>query len=164
MDKDKQNVSEELMQIVVFKLGEEEFGVDILQAREIETLDMGVTRVPKAPSFVEGVINLRGEVIPIVDMRKRFSLTLPPLDYNSRIIIVEMGEGGNKVGLIVDTVVGVLRIPMSAIEPAPDIVKSIDQAFISGVARVHDRLIVLLNLERTLSTEEVRELSEVKLG
>lgn len=161
---EKQIVSEELMQIVVFKLGEEEFGVDILQVREIETLDMGVTRVPKAPGFVEGVINLRGEVIPIVDMRKRFSLSLPPLDYNSRIIIVESGEGGNKIGLIVDTVVGVLRIPVSSIEPAPNIAQNVNQYFISGVARVEERLIVLLNLERTLSTEEVREITDAKLG
>ena len=77
--REKEEGREELLQLVLFKLGEEEFGVNILQAREIEKLDQGLTRVPKAPPFVEGVINLRGEIIPIVDLRKRFGLTLPPL-------------------------------------------------------------------------------------
>src|SRR5690554_8096278 len=90
--KKKEEIREELIQLVLFKLGEEEFGVNILQAREIEKLDQGLTRVPKAPSFVEGVINLRGEIIPIVDLRKRFGLTLPPLGYDSRVIIVEIGR------------------------------------------------------------------------
>src|SRR5690606_35395167 len=97
---------EETTQIIIFKLGEEEFGVDILQVREIEKLDQGITRVPKAPPFVEGVSNLRGEIIPIVDLRVRFGLTLPELGLNSRDIIVEVGEA--LVGMLVDAVVEVL--------------------------------------------------------
>ncbi|NLY91245.1 MAG: chemotaxis protein CheW [Firmicutes bacterium] len=160
--KEKKEKQEETTQIIVFKLGEEEFGVNILQVREIEKLDQGITRVPRAPHFVEGIINLRGEIIPIVDLRARFGLTLPELGYNSRVIIVEVGEA--LVGMLVDAVEEVLRVPVSAIEPAPAITKGVDSYFLSGVAKLEDRLIVLLNLERTLSPEEEKELSEAELG
>ncbi|HHW12416.1 MAG TPA: chemotaxis protein CheW [Firmicutes bacterium] len=152
---------EETTQLIIFKLGEEEFGVDILQVREIEKLDQGITRVPKAPPFVEGVINLRGEIIPIVDLRVRFGLTLPELGLDSRVIIVEVGEA--LVGMLVDAVVEVLRIPVSAIEPPPPITKGVDSYYLAGVAKLEDRLIVLLNLERTLSPEEEKQLSEAEL-
>lgn len=153
---------EELLQLVLFKLGEEEFGVNILQAREIEKLDQGLTRVPKAPPFVEGVINLRGEIIPIVDLRKRFGLTIPPLGYDSRVIIVEVR--GALVGMLVDAVVEVIRIPVSAVEPPPPITRGVDAQYLAGVAKVGDRLIVLLNLDRALSPEESQELAEAELG
>lgn len=162
MKKEKEEVREETTQLVVFKLGEEEFGVNILQVREIEKLDQGLTRVPKAPRFVEGVINLRGEIIPIVDLRKRFGLTLPPLGLDSRVIIVEVGE--EAVGMLVDAVVEVLRIPLSAIESTPSITKGVNSYYLAGVAKVEERLIVLLNLERALSPEEAEELSKAELG
>ncbi|HEY8344377.1 MAG TPA: chemotaxis protein CheW [Bacillota bacterium] len=158
----KEEVREETTQLVVFKLGEEEFGVNILQVREIEKLDQGLTRVPKAPHFVEGVINLRGEIIPIVDLRKRFGLTLPPLGLDSRVIIVEVGE--EAVGMLVDAVVEVLRVPLSAIEAAPSITKGVNSYYLAGVAKIEERLIVLLNLERALSPEEAEELSKAELG
>jgi purine-binding chemotaxis protein CheW len=160
--KEKREQQEETTQIIIFKLGEEEFGVNILQVREIEKLDQGITRVPKAPHFVEGIINLRGEIIPIVDLRARFGLTLPEVGLNSRVIIVEVGEA--LVGMLVDAVVEVLRVPVSAIETAPTITKGVDSYFLAGVVNISDRLIVLLNLERTLSPEEEQELSEAELG
>ncbi|MGE5550308.1 MAG: chemotaxis protein CheW [Bacteroidota bacterium] len=153
---------EETMQLLVFKLGDEEYAVDILQARGIEHLDQGITRVPRAPAFVEGVINLRGEVLPIVDLRKRFGLVVRPIGYDSRVIIVEVG--GDLLGMIVDAIVEVLRVPSSSIEAAPEITKSIDTYYLAGVAKMGERLIVLLNLERTLSPQEAQELSQVKLG
>ncbi|HBR33432.1 MAG TPA: chemotaxis protein CheW [Firmicutes bacterium] len=160
--KNNKERQEETTQIIIFKLGEEEFGVNILQVREIEKLDQGITRVPRAPHFVEGIINLRGEIIPIVDLRARFGLTLPELGLNSRVIIVEVGEA--QVGMLVDAVVEVLRVPVSAIESAPTITKGVDSYFLAGVVNIDERLIVLLNLERTLSPEEEKELSEVELG
>jgi purine-binding chemotaxis protein CheW len=160
---DKPKIVEEIIQIVGFKLDEEEFGVDVLQIREIVTLDKGITRVPKAPSFVEGVINLRGDIIPIVDLRKRFGLSIPPIGLNSRVVIVEIGEE-TRVGMIVDSVVGVMRIAKSSIEDTPSITKGVDAYYISGVAKVDERLVVLLNLERALSSDEARELAEAKLG
>lgn len=158
----KEEVREETTQLVVFKLGEEEFGVNILQVREIEKLDQGLTRVPKAPHFVEGVINLRGEIIPIVDLRKRFGLTLPDLGLDSRVIIVEIGD--EPVGMLVDAVVEVLRVPLSAIESTPSITKGVNSYYLAGVAKIDERLIVLLNLERALSPEETEELSKAELG
>ena len=158
----KEEVREETTQLVVFKLGEEEFGVNILQVREIEKLDQGLTRVPKAPHFIEGVINLRGEIIPIVDLRKRFGLTLPALGLDSRVIIVEIGD--EPVGMLVDAVVEVLRVPLSAIESTPSITKGVNSYYLAGVAKIDERLIVLLNLERALSPEETEELSKAELG
>lgn len=148
---------EEYKQIVIFKLGEEEFAVDILQAKEIEKLDQGITRVPKSPAFVEGVINLRGVIVPIVDLRKRFGLTVKPVGLDSRVIIVEVNS--NLVGMVVDSVVEVSRISASDIEAAPSITRGVNSYFLSGVAKINDRLIVLLNLERALSAEEAVELS-----
>ncbi len=153
----KLEVREETKQLVIFKLGDEEFGVDILQVREIEKLDQPVTRVPKAPTFVEGVINLRGEVVPIVDLRKRFGLMVHDISNESRVIIVDLNE--NMVGMVVDSVVEVLRVPVSAIEAAPSITKGVEAYFLTGVAKMNDRLIILLNLERALSAEETKELN-----
>lgn len=155
-------VIEETKQLIIFKLGEEEFGVDILQVREIEKLDQEVTRVPKAPAFVEGVINLRGDIVPIVDLRKRFNLPQKPIGSETRVIIVEIND--NLVGMMVDLVVEVVRVNVSAIEQAPQITKGVDVYFLNGVAKMNDRLVVLLNLERALSAEESRELKETNLG
>lgn len=156
----KPEVREETKQIVIFRLGDEEFGVDILQVREIEKLDQAVTRVPKSPAFVEGVINLRGEIVPIVDLRKRFGLVVRSLTSESRTIIVEVN--GNLVGMIVDSVAEVFRINLSAVEESPQLTKGVDSYFLSGVAKLEDRLIILLNLERALSAEETKELTEFK--
>ncbi len=153
---------EETMQILVFKLGDEEYGVDILQARGIEHLDQGITRVPKAPVFVEGVINLRGEIVPIVDLRKRFGLVVRPIGFDSRVIVVEVDN--NLVGMVIDAIVEVLRIPVGAIEPAPEITKGVDTYYLTGVAKLDRRLIVLLNLEHALSAQEAQEISQVKTG
>lgn len=153
-------VREETRQFVIFKLADEEFGVDILKVNEIEKLDQGITRVPKAPAFVEGVINLRGEVIPIVDLRRRFNMTMREIGYDSRVIIVEVN--GSKVGMTVDAVVEVARINESAIEPAPAITKGVNSYFLSGVAKIGERLIVLLDLEKALSAEEVSEIGMMK--
>ncbi len=160
--KEKKEKQEETTQLVLFKLGAEEFGVNILQVKEIEKLDQGITRVPRAPHFVEGIINLRGDIIPIVDLRKRFGLTVPSLGYDSRVMIVEVGEA--LVGMLVDAVVEVLRIPVSSIEPPPPITAGVNSYYLSGIAKIEERLIVLLNLERALSADEAKELAEAELG
>jgi purine-binding chemotaxis protein CheW len=154
--KDKVEVREESKQLVIFKLGDEEFGVDILKVREIEKLDQQITRVPKSPAFVEGVINLRGEIVPIVDLRKRFGLVVRQTSNEARVIIVDINDG--QVGMIVDAVVEVIRLNVSAIENAPPITRGVDAYFLSGVAKIDERLIILLNLERALSPEEEKEL------
>jgi len=154
---EKVQTQEEVKQLVIFKLGDEEFAVDILQAKEIEKIDQGITRVPKAPIFVEGVINLRGVIVPIVDLRKRFGLVVRPVGHDTRVIIVEVNS--NLIGMVVDSVAEVCRINVSEINLAPELAKGVDACFLSGVVKLNNnRLIVLLNLERALSTEEAKEL------
>lgn len=141
----------ELLQLVTFSVGGEEFGVEILQVQEIIRM-LEITKVPKAPSFVEGVINLRGKVIPIIDLRKRFGLEPRGRDKNTRIIVIEIHT--MVVGFIVDSVSEVLRLPASTVEPPPPVVAGLDSDYISAVGKLEDRLLILLDLQRLLSNEE----------
>lgn len=147
----KQIESDEL-QLVSFNIGTEEFGVDILKVQEINRM-VEITKVPQAPNYVEGVINLRGKVIPIVDLRKRFSLELKEHDKNTRIVVVDIG--GNIMGMIVDSVSEVLRLPASTIEPPPDIVTGVNSEYIKGVAKLEDRLLIFLDLSRVIDVGEI---------
>jgi len=158
MQQDIKRQDAELMQLVTFSIGEEEFGVDILKVQEIIRM-MGITKVPKAPNFVEGVINLRGNVIPIVDLRKRFGLDAREHDKHTRIIVIEINS--TIVGFIVDAVSEVLRIPAGTVEPPPPVVAGFDSEYISGVGKLEDRLLILLDLNRLLSSEEVDVLAQV---
>jgi|SRR3972149_2097086 len=144
-----------LLQLVSFNLGDEEYGVEILKVQEINRM-VHITRVPKAPHFVEGVINLRGKVIPIVDLRKRFGLPEKAPDRNTRIIVVE--TTGKTVGLIVDGVSEVLRLSSDTIEPPPPMVAGVDAEYIWGVGKLEDRLLILLDLGKVLA-KETQELS-----
>jgi purine-binding chemotaxis protein CheW len=147
--------SDEVLQLVSFTLGKEEFGIDILRVQEINRTS-SVTRVPNAPHFIEGVINLRGKVIPIVDLRKRFGMPQSQHDKNTRIIVVEVLT--KTVGFIVDSVREVLRIPQSVVDPPPPIVGGISSDYIEGVGKMDDRLLILLNLEKALSSAELQAL------
>ena len=149
---------EDLLQLVSFKLGEEEFGVDILKVQEINRL-VDITKVPRAPSFVEGVINLRGKVIPIIDLRKRFGLDMKERDKDTRIVVVDIE--GSIMGMIVDAVSEVLRLPASTIEPAPEIATSIDSEYIRGVAKLEDRLLIFLDLSKVFSQQERMALNQI---
>jgi purine-binding chemotaxis protein CheW len=138
------------VQLVTFNLGDEEFGIPIAQIQEIDRLSK-ITKVPKAADYVEGVTNLRGEVIPVVDTRKRFDLGLRAADDHTRIIIVDMN--GVKTGLVVDSVREVLSLSQADIAPPPETVQSgIGQQFVSGIGKVDDgkRIIFLLNVEEVL--------------
>ena len=148
----------ELMQLVTFSIGEEEFGVDILKVQEIIRM-MEITKVPRAPEFVEGVINLRGKVIPIIDLRRRFGLLARGHDKNTRIIVIEINA--MIVGFVVDSVSEVLRIPSSTVEPPPPVVSGMESEYISGVGKLEDRLLILLDLDRLLSHEEKDNLTGV---
>lgn len=133
------------LQLVTFGIGEEEFGVDILAVHEINRM-MELTRVPQSPPEVEGVINLRGKIIPVLDLRKRFGLASAERSEQSRIIVVDIG--GRTLGFIVDRVHEVLRIDSSIVEPAPAMVCSVDSDFIAGVGKLADRLLILLDLNK----------------
>lgn len=159
-DEKTQDESNEI-QLVSFLLGEEEFGADILMVQEIIRMQV-ITRVPNAPHFVEGVINLRGKVIPIVDLRKRLNVEEeePPDKKKVRIIVVDVE--GKITGFIVDAVSQVLRIPKSTIEPAPSIVTAgIDSEYITGVSKLDDKLLILLDFRKILTSQEKKALQEV---
>jgi len=150
------------VQLVTFLLGEEEFGIPISQIQEIDRLGK-ITKVPNAARFIEGVTNLRGEVIPVLNTRRRFDLDLKPSDDRTRIIIVDIG--GVKTGLIVDSVREVMNLAKKDIAPPPEAIGSgIDQQFISGIGKVDGgkRMIVLLDIEKILSRQERAQLEEVQ--
>ncbi len=147
--------NEEVLQMVSFVLNEEEFGVDILKVQEIIRI-VELTRVPNAPHFVEGVINLRGRIVPVIDLRKRFGLPQNEFDKNSRIVIVAVNN--LVVGFLVDKVKEVLRVPKAVIEPPPEITSTIHTDYIIGVAKLDDRLLIVLDLERILAPSEKNEL------
>jgi purine-binding chemotaxis protein CheW len=145
---EKQNGGgDELLQLVSFNIGDEEFGVDILRVQEINRM-LEVTRVPNAPSYVDGVINLRGKVIPIVDLRERFGMERREHDKNTRIIVVELS--GNTLGFVVDAVREVLRIPRSVTEPPPQLVGGVRDEYITAVGKLDDRLLILLDLDKII--------------
>lgn len=149
---------DELIQLVTFRIGNEEFGVDILAVQEI-IRTMAITKVPKAPDFVEGVINLRGKVIPIVDLRRRFGMPARDNDKHTRIIVIETGS--IIVGFMVDSVSEVLRIPARTIEAPPAVVSGLESDYIDGVGKLDDRLLIMLDLDRLLSGQEKEALNKV---
>ncbi len=142
-------------QLVVFNLADEHYGVDIGAVESIIKLQP-ITAVPHAPSFVEGVTNLRGAVLPVIDLRRRFGLPAEKDTRDSRIVVVEID--GAQVGMIVDAVTEVLSVSEEDIEPPPSIVTTVDSAFITGIAKVDSRLIILLDLGQVLDTEEKADL------
>jgi purine-binding chemotaxis protein CheW len=149
--------TEERMQLVSFNLGKEEYGVEVLKVREIIRMST-ITRVPNMPRYVEGVINLRGKVIPVISLRKKFDLGESENDNRTRIMVMEMA--GELTGFIVDSVAEVIRISAGEIQPTPPLVTgNIDQECLSGVINQDERLLVLLNLERLFSREEQQLLS-----
>lgn len=140
------------MQLVTFRIGDEEFGVDILAVQEIIRM-LQITMVPRAPFFIEGVINLRGKVIPVINMRTRFNK--PSVEHNAdtRIVVMELGQ--KIVGFLVDAVSEVLRIPTNTVEAAPPVVAGIGSEYIKGVGKLDDRLLILLDLEHLLGEVDI---------
>lgn len=136
--------------LVVFELAGELYGVDIFDVREIVG-DTPVTRIPRAPDFVEGVVNLRGKLIPVIDLRKRFGFVKGEKTRETRIIIVDIS--GREAGLVVDSVREVATVEENSIEPAPA-VTTINAAFIEGLAKMDDKLIIIIKLDLILEAEE----------
>lgn len=147
------------IKVIVFQLKDEEYGVEVEQVRSIERLQH-ITRVPGTPQFVKGVINLRGVVTPIIDLRNRFDIEVIEDTESTRIIIVAVGE--MEVGLIVDAANDVVDIPLSAIEPPPHVVGGIEADYLRGVAKLDKRLLILLNLDKVLNPKELEELKMIE--
>jgi len=140
----------DVLQLVSFKVGGEEFCLDILRVQEIIRIQ-ALTRVPNSPNFVEGVINLRGKVIPVIALRKRFGLEEMEHDKQTRIVVSE--TKGAVLGFIVDSVSEVLRIPAHTVEPPPRLGK-VEREYVSGVGKLDDRLLILLDVDRLLGEVE----------
>jgi|SRR5580704_3635071 purine-binding chemotaxis protein CheW len=143
---DPRQFHKELLQLVGFHVGGEEFGIDILRVQEIIRAQQ-LTRVPNSPDCMEGVMNLRGKIIPVIALRKRFGLEEAPPDKQNRIVVVEIQ--GTVLGFIVDAVSEVLRIPADTVEPPPRL-GLVEREYVSGVGKLGDRLLILLDAERLM--------------
>ncbi len=148
------NLSNEL-KVIVFQLKDEEYGVEVDKVRSIERMQH-ITRVPRTTEFVKGVINLRGVVTPIIDLRNRFGIEEIGTTESTRIIIVAVGT--MEVGLIVDAANDVVDIPTELVEPPPQVVGGLEAEYLRGVAKMDKRLLILLNLDKVLNPKDLKEL------
>jgi purine-binding chemotaxis protein CheW len=155
-----ENDGMEIQKFILFALGENTYGVPIEQVVSIVRPE-STTRVPDAPDFVEGVINFRGSIIPVINIRKRFGMETVEATKDSRVIVVTSGD--LTVGMLVDTAREVVEFSIGQIEQAPDMVGGLNATFIKGIASLDDdRLLILLNLEKVLSDRDVRDLKSLK--
>ncbi|MGA9392574.1 MAG: chemotaxis protein CheW [Candidatus Sulfotelmatobacter sp.] len=146
---------QELLQLVGFHVGGEEFGINILRVQEI-IRSQQLTRVPNSPDCMEGVMNLRGKIIPVIALRKRFGLEQVPPDKQNRIVVVEIQ--GNVLGFVVDAVSEVLRIPADTVE-APPRLGAVEREYVAGVGKIGDRLLILLDADRLMSSSEEADIA-----
>ncbi|MGD1974212.1 MAG: chemotaxis protein CheW [Desulfobacterales bacterium] len=154
---------EQLMQLVGFTIGKELFGVDILMVQEIIRA-APITAVPNSPDFVEGVINLRGNIIPVIELRKRLGFATPDVNMEDSWILI-LDIEGRITGFIVDSVTEVLKIQESGIEPPPHIVVAgLETQHIRGVCEIDEKLLILLDFNCILLVDEIKKLKEMKAG
>lgn len=149
-----------ILQLVSFRVGEEEFGMDILKVQEIVRMQ-SMARIPNAPAFLEGIINLRGKVIPVVGLRQRIGLDARPPDRQSRTVIAEVA--GTVVGFVVDSVSKVLRVPAETVEPPPHFSANVgraSRAYVSGIGKLEDRLLLIMDVDRLLDETERKAVHE----
>jgi purine-binding chemotaxis protein CheW len=147
---------------LTFKLGDEEYGLEILKVQEIIGA-MEVTRVPRTPEYVRGVINLRGKVIPVIDIRKKFGLEVVDETEKTCIIVVQVEQGNRSVtmSIVVDEVSEVLDIDGSQLEPTPEFGSTINTDFILAMGKVGEKVVMLLGIDKVLSTEEIKDIEHV---
>lgn len=157
---ERDSVINQVIQIVSFELDGEEYGIDVLGVREIIRLP-AITRIPNTPDYLDGIINLRGAVVPIISLRRRFSLMDEDRDRRSRILVMERA-GGSLTGFVVDAVAEVIRIDSSDIQPPPTVASAaVAQECIVGIVNHGERLLVVLDLERILGTSEQGQLDNL---
>jgi purine-binding chemotaxis protein CheW len=149
----------ELRQFISFSVGDEEYGLELLRVKEVIRI-REITWLPKAPSFVKGIINLRGDVIPIIDLRDKFGLPAKDNTAMTRVIVVEVE--GRLMGMVVDSASQVVRIPADQIDPPPPVLGGLSQEFITGVGKLDDKLIILLNADAILTVDEIKALGSLQ--
>jgi purine-binding chemotaxis protein CheW len=154
---DQDNANEE-RQLVVFELGNGNYGVDIGTVREINRMQ-DITSLPGTPEHILGVINLRGRVVPVVDLRRRFGLVVSEFTPSSRIVVVDIG--GRDIGVVVDGVDEVLRVPADALAPPVGIGSDAEAAYITNIVKLPERLIILLDMNAALGEDAVLDMEEL---
>ncbi|EGO8684772.1 TPA: chemotaxis protein CheW [Escherichia coli] len=139
-------------EFLVFTLGDEEYGIDILKVQEIRGYDQ-VTRIANTPTFIKGVTNLRGVIVPIVDLRIKFSQV--DVDYNDNTVVIVLNLGQRVVGIVVDGVSDVLSLTAEQIRPAPEFAVTLSTEYLTGLGALGDRMLILVNIEKLLNSEEM---------
>ena len=139
-------------EFLVFTLGDEEYGIDILKVQEIRGYDQ-VTRIANTPSFIKGVTNLRGVIVPIVDLRVKFSQS--DVDYNENTVVIVLNLGQRVVGIVVDGVSVVLSLTTDQIRPAPEFAVTLSTEYLTGLGALGDRMLILVNIEKLLNSDEM---------
>lgn len=147
---------QDYLQVVSFRLGDEDYAIEITTVKEIILVE-GITKVPQMPAYIEGIINLRGNVIPVVDLRKRFGLTGAAYDEHTRIIVTRME--GRIIGMIVDAVSRVMKIAKARIQPPPETIACLAGEYLVGVAKLDDRMQLLLDIQKVLRPDEKAQLA-----
>ncbi|WP_370574575.1 chemotaxis protein CheW [Methanomethylovorans sp.] len=152
--------SEELLQLVICQLSNEEFGIEISKVQEIIRIP-DITSLPQAPCYIEGIINLRGSIIPVINLALRFNLPREELDERSRIMVVEIDN--MVAGIVVDAVTEVMRISTEDIDPAPEIIASkVSERYIQGVGKIDKRLLILLDIDKVFTEEQKMNISRLE--
>lgn len=141
-----------LQEYLTFILGDEEYGIEILKVQEIRGYDT-VTRIANTPDFIKGVINLRGHIVPIIDLRIKFKLG--KIEYNEFTVVIILNIGNRVVGIVVDGVSDVLALNAAQIRPVPDLVSDIDNKYLLGLGTVDERMLILVDIERLMSSQDM---------
>ena len=152
MAKTQETAAGSRLEVVTFKLGEEEYGIDIQKVQELRGYD-AVTRIANAPEYIKGVVNLRGIIVPIIDMRIKFALGTP--SYDQFTVVIVLNIGGRVVGMVVDSVSDVIELKPEQIRPAPDFSSSFDTKYITGLGTVDERMLILMDIERLMSASDM---------
>ncbi len=139
-------------EFLTFRLGAEEYGIDILKVQEIRSYE-APTRIANAPSFIKGVVNLRGVIVPIVDLRLK--LSCETADYNDFTVVIVLNVRGRVVGAVVDSVSDVLELNQDSIRPAPDMASAVDTSFITGISNVNERMLILMDIEALMASADM---------
>ena len=145
-------------EFLTFRLGAEEYGIDILKVQEIRSYEQP-TRIANAPSFIKGVVNLRGVIVPIVDLRLK--LGCETAEYNSFTVVIVLNVKGRVVGAVVDSVSDVLALDAQTIKPAPEMNSAVDTSFITGIGSINERMLILMDIEALMSSAEMGLINEL---
>lgn len=145
-------------EFLTFRLGGEEYGIDILRVQEIRSYEQP-TRIANAPSFIKGVVNLRGVIVPIVDLRLK--LGCDTANYDSFTVVIVLNVKGRVVGAVVDSVSDVLQLTKEAVKAAPELSSSVDTSFITGIGNVGDRMLILIDIESFMSSADMGLISDL---